>query len=115
MQQDHEPDRPSRDRSHAEVSEWSSLASVLRREAPLPLGLRARVEAKVLSAIRRPSAPRVSRLAAGCGLFLLLGAQPNVVLIGPLAVLLFVAVAAYVRFVAVLEDEIGEEPAAPPT
>jgi hypothetical protein len=87
-----------------------TLAAALRREAPLPLGLRARVEAKVLAAIRRPKAPRYSHLAAGCGLFLLLGSRPDVVVVGPLTVLLFAAVGAYMRFVGALdgEDDIAE-------
>ena len=82
-----------------------ALVVVLRHEAPLPLGLRARVEAKVLATIRRPKAPRYSHLAAACGLFILLGSRPDVVVAGPLAVLLFAAVAAYVRFIGALDGE----------
>ena len=85
--------------------ELNSLAASLRREAELPLGLRARVEAKVLGVIRRPAAPRLSHLVAGCGLFLALGARPDVVVLGPLAIMLFVVVAAYMRFIGMLDEE----------
>jgi hypothetical protein len=82
-----------------------SLQAALREEAALPLGLRARVEAKVVTAIRHPAASRFGHLAGGCGLFLLLGARPDVVVVGPLAVLLFLAVAAYMRYVGTLDEE----------
>lgn len=82
-----------------------SFVTALRQEASLPLGLRARVEAKVLTAIRRPGRPVRSQLMAGCGLFLILGAQPEVVVLGPLAVLLFVVVAGYVRLVMAIDDD----------
>lgn len=90
----------------------NSLAVALRREAELPLGLRARVEARVLGIIRQPATPGLSRLAAGCGLFLVLGTRPDVVLVGPLAIMLFVVVAAYVRFIGMLdgEEEGAQEP-----
>jgi hypothetical protein len=86
------------------------LTDALRRESPLPLGLRARVEARVLSTIRKPASSGLAHLITGCGLFLLLGARPEVVVVGPLAVLLFAAVVAYARFVGVLdgEDEPGQ-------
>jgi hypothetical protein len=81
------------------------LQAALREEAALPLGLRARVEAKVVTAIRHPAASRSGHLAGACGLFLLLGARPNVVVVGPLAILLFLTVAAYVRYVGTLDGE----------
>jgi hypothetical protein len=81
------------------------LTDALRRESPLPLGLRARVEASVLATIREPASSGLAHLIIGCGLFLLLGARPEVVVVGPLAALLFAAVAAYVRFVGVLDRE----------
>ena len=87
----------------------ASLVTALRQEASLPLGLRARVEAKVLAAIRQPARPGLSQLIAGCGLFLILGAQPEVVVLGPLAVLLFVVVAGYVRLIVALDDAEGAD------
>ncbi len=85
-----------------------SLVTALRLEAALPLGLRARVEAKVLAAIRQPARPGLSQLIAGCCLFLILGAQPEVVVLGPLAILLFVVAAGYVRLVLGMDDEGAE-------
>jgi hypothetical protein len=87
------------------------LTAALRHESPLPLGLRARVEANVLATIRKPAAPGPAHLITGCGLFLLLGARPEVVVVGPLAVLLFAAVTAYVRFVTVVDGEGEQEQA----
>jgi hypothetical protein len=94
-----------------DVTALEVLRTALRTEVPLPLGLRARVEAKVLRSLRLHTVPGHARLAVGCGLFLLLGARPEVVVIGPLAVLLFAAVIAYVRFVGMLDgdDEGADE------
>jgi hypothetical protein len=87
------------------------LADALRHESPLPLGLRARVEARVLTMIRKPASSGLAHLITGCGLFLLLGSRPEVVVVGPLAVLLFAAVTAYVRFVTIVGGEGEQEQA----
>lgn len=105
MTRQHGPDQPGRDANLPDHQVPPSLTAALRQEASLPLGLRARVEAKVLAALRQPSGPGLSPVMAGCGLFVILGARPEVVVLGPLAILLFVVVAGYARFVLALGAE----------
>ncbi len=99
------PDAPIASPEPLTPDDVETLRAALREEAPLPLGMRSRIEARTLLAIHSPRVNWGAHLVIGCVLFLVLGAQPEVVVIGPLTLGLFAAVALYVRLLGAVDEE----------